>query len=39
VTGRTLLRYLRLATIRRVGGIVCLVLAGLATYELVTSLL
>jgi putative Ca2+/H+ antiporter (TMEM165/GDT1 family) len=39
VTGRTLLRYLRLATIRRVGAIVCLVLAGLATYELVTSLL
>jgi putative Ca2+/H+ antiporter (TMEM165/GDT1 family) len=38
VIGRTLLRYVRLATIRRVGAVVCLVLAGLATYELVPSL-
>ncbi len=39
VIGRTLLRYVRLATIRRVGALVCLLLAGLATYELVQSLL
>ena len=38
VIGRTLLRYVRLATIRRVGAVVCLVLAGLATYELVRTL-
>ena len=39
VIGRTLLRYVRLATIRRVGALVCLLLAGLATYDLVQSLL
>ncbi len=39
VIGRTLLRYVRLATIRQVGALVCLLLAGLATYELVQSLL
>ena len=39
VIGRTLLRHVRLATIRRVGALVCLLLAGLATYELVGSLL
>ena len=38
VIGRTLLRYVRLATVRRVGAVVCLVLAGLATYELVRTL-
>ena len=38
VIGRTLLRHVRLGTIRRVGAVVCLVLAGLATYDLVTSL-
>jgi putative Ca2+/H+ antiporter (TMEM165/GDT1 family) len=38
VIGRTLLRYVRLATIRRVGALVCLLLAGLATYELVRPL-
>ncbi len=39
VIGRTLLRYVRLATIRRVGALACLLLAGLATYELVQSVL
>ncbi len=39
VIGRTLLRYVRLATIRRVGALVCLLLASLATYELVQSVL
>ena len=34
----TLLRHVRLGTIRRVGAGVCLLLAGLATYDLVTSL-
>ena len=38
VIGRTLLRHVRLGTIRRVGAGVCLLLAGLATYDLVTSL-
>ena len=38
VIGRTLLRYVRLGTIRRVGAGVCLVLAGLATYDLLSSL-
>jgi putative Ca2+/H+ antiporter (TMEM165/GDT1 family) len=34
ILGRTLLRFVRLSTIRRVGAVVCLVLAGLATHEL-----
>ena len=38
VLGRTLLRHVRLSTIRRVGAAVCLLLAVLATYDLVTSL-
>ena len=38
VIGRTLLRHVRLGTIRRVGAGVCLVLAGLATYDLLSSL-
>jgi putative Ca2+/H+ antiporter (TMEM165/GDT1 family) len=38
VLGRTLLRHVRLSTIRRVGAAVCLLLAMLATYDLVTSL-
>ena len=38
VIGRTLLRHVRLGTIRRVGATVCLVLAGLATYDLLGSL-
>lgn len=38
VLGRTLLRYVRLATIRRVGAVVCLVLAGVAAYDVVTAL-
>ena len=38
VLGRTLLRHVRLGTIRRVGAGVCLVLAGLATYDLLSSL-
>ena len=36
--GRTLLRYVRLSTIRRVGAAVCLVLACLAAYDVVRSL-
>ncbi len=36
--GRTLLRFVRLSTIRRVGAVVCLVLAGVAGYDVVTSL-
>jgi putative Ca2+/H+ antiporter (TMEM165/GDT1 family) len=36
--GRTLLRYVRLSTIRRVGAVVCLVLACLAAYDVVRSL-
>lgn len=35
VIGRTLLRYVKLATIRRLGAGVCLLLAVLATYDLV----
>lgn len=35
--GRTVLRYLRLATIRRIGGAVCLLLATLTVIELVRS--
>jgi Ca2+/H+ antiporter, TMEM165/GDT1 family len=38
ILGRTLLRFVRLSTIRRVGAIVCLVLSGLAAYDVVTSL-
>jgi putative Ca2+/H+ antiporter (TMEM165/GDT1 family) len=37
VLGRTLLRYVRLATIRRVGAVVCLVLAAVAAYDVVTA--
>jgi putative Ca2+/H+ antiporter (TMEM165/GDT1 family) len=36
--GRTLLRYVRLSTIRRVGAVVCLVLACLAAYDVARSL-
>lgn len=36
--GRTLLRYVRLSTIRRVGATVCLVLALIAAYDVVRSL-
>lgn len=36
--GRTLLRFVKLATIRRVGAGVCLLLAGLATYDVVRAL-
>lgn len=36
--GRTLLRFVRLATIRRVGAGICLLLAGLATYDVVRAL-
>jgi putative Ca2+/H+ antiporter (TMEM165/GDT1 family) len=36
--GRTLLRFVRLSVIRRVGAGVCLVLAALATYDVVGSL-
>ena len=36
--GRTLLRYVRLATIRRVGAVICLTLAGLAAYDVIRSL-
>jgi putative Ca2+/H+ antiporter (TMEM165/GDT1 family) len=38
ILGRTLLRFVRLSTIRRVGAFVCLVLASLAAYDVVTSL-
>ena len=38
ILGRTLLRFVRLSTIRRVGAIVCLVLACLAAYDVVRSL-
>jgi Ca2+/H+ antiporter, TMEM165/GDT1 family len=38
VLGRTLLRFVRLSTIRRVGAVVCLVLACLAAYDVVTAL-
>jgi len=36
--GRTLLRFVRLSTIRRVGAVVCLVLACVAAYDVVVSL-
>jgi putative Ca2+/H+ antiporter (TMEM165/GDT1 family) len=36
--GRTLLRVVRLSTIRRVGATVCLVLAAVATYDVISSL-
>jgi putative Ca2+/H+ antiporter (TMEM165/GDT1 family) len=36
--GRTLLRFVRLSTIRRVGALVCLVLACVAAYDVVRSL-
>jgi Ca2+/H+ antiporter, TMEM165/GDT1 family len=36
--GRTLLRFVRLSTIRRVAAVVCLVLAGVAAYDVVRSL-
>ena len=39
VLGRTLLRYLKLSTIRRVGAAVCLVLALVAAYDVVHALL
>jgi putative Ca2+/H+ antiporter (TMEM165/GDT1 family) len=39
VLGRTLLRHVRLATIRRVGAVVCLVLAAVAAYDVVTAAL
>ena len=38
ILGRTLLRFVRLSTIRRVGAVVCLVLACLSAYDVVTSL-
>jgi putative Ca2+/H+ antiporter (TMEM165/GDT1 family) len=38
VLGRTLLRHVRLATIRRVGAAVCLVLALVAAYDVVRAL-
>jgi putative Ca2+/H+ antiporter (TMEM165/GDT1 family) len=38
VLGRTLMRFVRLATIRRVGAVVCLLLACVAAYDVVTSL-
>ena len=38
ILGRTLLRFVRLSTIRRVGAIVCLVLACLAAYDVIRSL-
>ena len=37
VLGRTLLRYVRLATIRRVGAVVCLVLAAVAAYDVLRA--
>jgi putative Ca2+/H+ antiporter (TMEM165/GDT1 family) len=36
--GRTLLRAVRLSTIRRVGAAVCLLLAAVTTYDLISSL-
>ena len=38
ILGRTLLRFVLLSTIRRVGAVVCLVLACLAAYDVVRSL-
>jgi putative Ca2+/H+ antiporter (TMEM165/GDT1 family) len=38
VLGRTLMRFVRLSTIRRVGAVICVLLAGVAAYDLVTAL-
>ena len=38
ILGRTLLRFVRLSTISRFGAVVCLLLACLAAYDVVTSL-
>jgi putative Ca2+/H+ antiporter (TMEM165/GDT1 family) len=38
VLGRTLLRFVRLSTISRIGAVVCLLLACLAAYDVVSSL-
>jgi len=38
ILGRTLLRFVRLSTIRRVGAVMCLVLACLAAYDVIRSL-
>jgi putative Ca2+/H+ antiporter (TMEM165/GDT1 family) len=38
VLGRTLLRFVKLSTIRRVGAVVCLVLAVVAAYDVVRDL-
>ena len=38
ILGRTLLQFVRLSTIRRVGAVVCLVLACLAAYDVIRSL-
>jgi Ca2+/H+ antiporter, TMEM165/GDT1 family len=38
ILGRTLLRFVRLSTIRRVGAVVCLLLACLAAYDVIRSL-
>jgi putative Ca2+/H+ antiporter (TMEM165/GDT1 family) len=38
ILGRTLLRFVRLSTISRIGAVVCLLLACLAAYDVVTSL-
>ena len=38
VAGRTLLRFVSLGTIRRIGAGVCLLLAALATYDLIRAL-
>ena len=38
VLGRTLMRFVRLTTIRRVGAVICVLLAGVAAYDLVTAL-
>ena len=38
ILGRTVLRFVRLSTIRRVGAVVCLVLACLAAYDVIRSL-
>ena len=38
ILGRTLLRYIRLGLIRRIGAVVCAVLAALAAYDAISSL-
>jgi putative Ca2+/H+ antiporter (TMEM165/GDT1 family) len=38
ILGRTLLRFVRLSTISRIGAVVCLLLACLAAYDVVTSI-